>query len=75
MEVFPEDRFFFPLSDVASVNKLMTRKIFRPLYSIEECHVEKGHTFPVSLCLNLLGFFYQEIILIKSLFCCTKGEG
>lgn len=73
MEVFPHDRFF-SLSHAASVNDLMTRKMFRPLYSAEECHVEKGHAFPMSLCLNRLRFFYKEIILIKSPFCCMKGE-
>lgn len=74
MKDFPDNKFF-PLSDEASVNNLMTRKIFRPLYSAEECHVEKGHAFPVSLCLNLLRFLYKEIILIKSPFCCMKGAG
>ena len=73
MEVLPNDRFF-PLSHAAGVNNLMTSKIRRPLYSAEECHVEKGHALPISLCLNLLRFFYKEIILIKSPFCCMKGE-
>lgn len=75
MKVFLDDRFFPPLSNAASMNNLMTRRIFRPLYSAEECHVEKGHAFPISLCLNLLRFFYKEIILIKSPFCCMKGAG
>lgn len=73
MEVLPNDRFF-PLSHAASVNNLMTCKIRRPLYSAEECRVERGHALPISLCLNLLRFFYKEIILIKSPFCCMKGE-
>lgn len=64
-----------PLSVAASVNSLMTGKIFRPLYSAKACHVEKGPAFPISLCLNLLRFFYKEIILIKSPFCCMKGAG
>ena len=73
MEVLPSGRFF-PLSHAASVNNLMTCKICRPLYSAEKCHVEKGHPLPISLCLNLLRFFYKEIILIKSPFCYMKGE-
>lgn len=73
MKVFLDDGFFPPLSDAASVNNLTTRKIFRPLYSAEECHVEKGYAFLISLCLNLLRFFYKEIILIKSPFCYMKG--
>lgn len=64
-----------PLSVAASVNNLMTRKIFRPLYTAEKCHVEKGHAFPILLCLNLLRFFYKEIILIKPPFCYMKGAG
>lgn len=66
---------FFPFSLAACVNNLMTRKIFRPLYSAEECHVRKGKLSLYHCVLIFLDFSYKEIILIKSLFCSTRGTG